>query len=381
MMAGEGGKICRICRYADGVSTVCFRKKHERADARCRLHGAASRGDVPPARAKAKVRPTPEPPLEGRGEERRQPREMGGEAEAAHHGQVTLFVTRKRLHMQYPPDPLDKWISRSIRCQPGGDYVDEATGKARRDAEREEYQQSRERFHKRCKLGGKADRLVRIVPALTEHGKQSLRHEVPQQGREDAAKGSGDPKKDPGKETKATGGSHYTAEGRTTRRDQTYQPGGERGAERGAAQPGHYRNPRNQWAQQRGGRERTSSEPLAVGSGWKTVGHRPKPRNIGRKTRRADGEPSAHVGWTSCAAVFRDPDAIHSINTGGGWAGQAPAGHGGDPYAQQKERQKERERERERGGLRCRPTAGATTPHTKAALGGCPRLFLKQVRD
>ena len=27
------------------------------------------------------------------------------------------------------------------------------------------------------------------------------------------------------------------------------------------------------------------------------------------------------------------------------------------------------------GGLRSRPTAGATTPHTKAALGGCPRLF------
>ena len=41
--------------------------------------------------------------------------------------------------------------------------MDEATGKALGDAEREEYQQFRERFHKRCKLGGKADRLVRIV--------------------------------------------------------------------------------------------------------------------------------------------------------------------------------------------------------------------------
>ena len=86
--------------------------------------------------------------------------------------------------------------------------------------------------------GGQARAYRGQLPAPTEQGKQSLRHEVPQQGREDAAKGPGDPKKDPGKETKATGGSHYTAEGRTTGRDRTYQPGGERGEERGAAQRG-----------------------------------------------------------------------------------------------------------------------------------------------
>ena len=30
---------------------------------------------------------------------------------------MTLFVTRERLHMQYPPDPLDKWIARDIQLR------------------------------------------------------------------------------------------------------------------------------------------------------------------------------------------------------------------------------------------------------------------------
>ena len=76
---------------------------------------------------------------------------------------MTQFVTRKRLHMQYPPDPLDKWIARDIQLSPGGDYVDNTTGEALSTEEREEYERYQRRFHKRCKLGGKADRLVRIV--------------------------------------------------------------------------------------------------------------------------------------------------------------------------------------------------------------------------
>ena len=65
--------------------------------------------------------------------------------------------------MQYPPDALDKWIARDIQLSPGGDYVDNTAGETLTTAEREAYERYLERFHKRCKLGGKADRLVRIV--------------------------------------------------------------------------------------------------------------------------------------------------------------------------------------------------------------------------
>ena len=163
-MAAELAKVCRICRYADGLCTTGFRKTHERADPMCRLHGSTSRGTVPPARAKASARPAQEPPLgEQEGEEGHQPRTVGEELETAGHDQMTLFVTRKRLHMQYPPDPLDKWIARDIQLSPGGVYVDNTAGETLSTEEREEYERYLERFHKRCKLGGKADRLVRIV--------------------------------------------------------------------------------------------------------------------------------------------------------------------------------------------------------------------------
>ena len=92
-----------------------------------------------------------------------QPKPVGERPETAGHDQMTQFVTRKRLHMQYPPDPLDKWIARDIQLSPEGDYVDNTTGEALSTEEREEYERYQRRFHKRCKLGGKADRLVRIV--------------------------------------------------------------------------------------------------------------------------------------------------------------------------------------------------------------------------
>eukprot|EP00439_Symbiodinium_sp_Y106_P055286 s1443_g7.t1 len=98
----------------------------------CRLHGSTSRGTVPPARAKASARPGQEPPLgEQEGEEEHQPKPVGEGLETAGHDQMTQFVTRKRLHMQYPLDPLDKWIARDIQMtSPGGDYVDNSTGEA-----------------------------------------------------------------------------------------------------------------------------------------------------------------------------------------------------------------------------------------------------------
>ena len=257
MMAGEGGKICR---YADGVNTVGFRKKHERADAKCRLHGSSSRGNVPPARAKAKAPPAPEPPLEGRGEERHQPRAMGGESEVADHGQVTLFATRKRLHMQCPPDPLDKWISRSIQCHPGGDCVDKATGEALSDAEREEYQQFRERFHKRCKLGVKADRLVRIVdnylPRLSKENRvfvmkfpnkvekmlrkaRGIRRKIRAKRRKPQGGATTQPKDAPLEGTRPTGERGAAQRGKPYRRHPSRLGEQPRG-------PGHCRDPRNQ---------------------------------------------------------------------------------------------------------------------------------------
>ena len=144
----------------------------------CHLHGSTSRGTVPPARAKASAHPAQEPPLgEQEGEEGHQPRTVGEELETAGHDQMTLFVTRKRLHMQYLPDPLDEWIARDIQLSPGNDYVDHTAGETLSIEEREECERYLERFHQRYKLGGKADRLVRIVdrhmPRIAEETESS----------------------------------------------------------------------------------------------------------------------------------------------------------------------------------------------------------------
>ena len=92
-MAVELAKVCRICRYADGVCTTGFHKTHERADPMCRLHGSTSRGTAPPARAKASARAA-QALGEQEGEEGHQPRTVGEELETAGHDQMTLFVTK-----------------------------------------------------------------------------------------------------------------------------------------------------------------------------------------------------------------------------------------------------------------------------------------------
>ena len=65
--------------------------------------------------------------------------------------------------MLYRPEPLDKWIGPDIRQTQKGDYLDYSTGEILGQPESKECEQYRQRFLTRCKVGGKADRLVRIV--------------------------------------------------------------------------------------------------------------------------------------------------------------------------------------------------------------------------
>ena len=76
---------------------------------------------------------------------------------------MTQFATRKGPHMLCPPEPLDRWIGRDIRQTQEGDYLDCSTGELLGQQESKEYEQYQKRFLKRCKPGGKADKLVRIV--------------------------------------------------------------------------------------------------------------------------------------------------------------------------------------------------------------------------
>ena len=42
-MAGPEGNVCKLCRYAQGMCQIGFRKSHERTDPQCRLHGVTGR--------------------------------------------------------------------------------------------------------------------------------------------------------------------------------------------------------------------------------------------------------------------------------------------------------------------------------------------------
>ena len=76
---------------------------------------------------------------------------------------MTQFRTRKGLHMPYPQEPLDRWIGRDVSQTDVGEYLDHGTGELLDPRQSKEYEEYRQRFFKRCKLGGKADKLVRIV--------------------------------------------------------------------------------------------------------------------------------------------------------------------------------------------------------------------------
>ena len=214
-MVAELAKICRICRYADGVCATGFRKTHERADPMCRLHGATSRGTVPPTRAKASARPTQEPPLvEQEGEEGHQPKPVGERPETAGHDQMTQFVTRKRLPLQCPPDPLDKWIARDI--QMSGQHHGGSTKHRRKRTVRTVPETLPQAMQARGK-SRQACAHCRPLHAPNSRRKQNLRHAVSGQAGKDVAKCPRDPQKDPGKEKAATRGSSHTAKRRATR--------------------------------------------------------------------------------------------------------------------------------------------------------------------
>ena len=146
-MVAELAKVCRICRYADGVCTTGFRKTHE--------------PNVPPSWFDFQGDCTSGTGKQ-EGEEGHQPRTVGEELKSAGHDQMTLFVTRKHA---VPARPAGQMDSPGHSAQSRGDYVDNTAGETLilSTEEREEYERYLERFHKRCKLGGKADRLVRIV--------------------------------------------------------------------------------------------------------------------------------------------------------------------------------------------------------------------------
>ena len=203
----------------------------------------------------------------------------------------------------------------------GGDYVDEATGKALRDAEREEYQQFRERFHKRCKLGGKADRLVRIVdnymPRLSKENRVFVM-KFPNKVEKMLRKARRIRRRIRAKRQKQQGGTttqpkDAPLEG--TRPTSLGENAGQNAEQHNEASlledtppdwGSSHEDPDTAGTQGTNGHssEGEENEPRASHWPWgpdgKTVGYRPEPRNIGRKTRRADGQPSAHAGWTSC---------------------------------------------------------------------------------
>ena len=87
--------------------------------------------------------------------------------------------------------------------------MDNTAGETLSTEEREEYERYLERFHKRCKLGGKANRLVHIVdrymPRIAEENRIFVMR-FPDKVEKDVAKGPRDPQKDPGKEKAATRG-------------------------------------------------------------------------------------------------------------------------------------------------------------------------------
>ena len=103
-------------------------------------------GDCTSGTGKGECAPSPGAATWGTRRRRRAP--------AAGHDQMTLFVTRKRLHMQYPPDPLEQMDSPGHSAQSRGRLRGQYPGGNTKH---------RRKRRVRCKLGGKADRLVRIV--------------------------------------------------------------------------------------------------------------------------------------------------------------------------------------------------------------------------
>ena len=188
-MAAELAKVCRICRYADGVCTIGFRKT-QCAAFMVRL----PEWTVPPARAKASARPAQEPPFGEQGEEGHQPRTVGEELETAGHDQMTLFETRKRLHMQYPAGPAGQMDSPGHSAQSRGRLRGQYRGGNTKHRRKRRVRTVPGTLPQAMQAWGKgrpACAHCRPLHAPDSRGKQNLRHAVSGQGGEDVAKGPG----------------------------------------------------------------------------------------------------------------------------------------------------------------------------------------------
>ena len=117
-MAEEMGaappKVCKLCRYAEGICASGFRKHHERTDPQCRLHGSVSQGTTPPTRGQRQPRPKSAPRVPALGEEEEtHPELLGGVKAKTTLDDMTQFRTRKGLHITRTLGQMDR-----ARCEP-----------------------------------------------------------------------------------------------------------------------------------------------------------------------------------------------------------------------------------------------------------------------
>ena len=178
-MAAEGDAICKLCRLAEGMCAVGFRKRHERSDPQCRLHGVtgqasgamparphpkapAATGDATTASSTLHNEQDEDPPATQR--ERAVQNQKGAPMVGSASGEKVLFVTRRGLHLQFDADPkLDQWVNSEIKLNnQTGDYV-KPTGEALNKGEKASYKKYQRRHRDRCLLGDAADKLCRIT--------------------------------------------------------------------------------------------------------------------------------------------------------------------------------------------------------------------------
>ena len=155
-MAAELAKVCRICRYADGVCTIGFRKT---PPSWFDFHGDCTSGT-----GKGECAPSPGAATWKTRRRRRAPaKDSGGRARNRRPlPDGAVCNTQKTAHA-VPAGPAGQMDSPGHSAQSRGRLRGQYRGGTLSTEEREEYERYLERFHKRCKLGGKADRLVRIV--------------------------------------------------------------------------------------------------------------------------------------------------------------------------------------------------------------------------
>ena len=102
-MAGSEGKVCKLCRYAQGMCQIGFRQSHERTDPQCRLHGVTGRASG----AKSAPKPPGQPSPGGR----HACRDLYYDAPL----RESPLSNMGGLHLQYDPEPsIDQWINSQV---------------------------------------------------------------------------------------------------------------------------------------------------------------------------------------------------------------------------------------------------------------------------